>query len=115
MKKLGVIITDCERFGNFVMSDFITETLETFDKNIINSMLLESCNQKVNNLKPEIRELTVFKERKITRAFRKWKEIVHLQKYNGFHGMNDNPVSGYPKNNSLVSYYGIPIINIGTR
>ncbi|MCV9931242.1 hypothetical protein OIU80_03030 [Flavobacterium sp. LS1R47] len=66
------------------MSDFIAEALEKFDEIIIYSRLPESCYQKVNNPKLEIRELTVFKEGKITWALRKWKEIAHLQKYKSF-------------------------------
>jgi hypothetical protein len=103
MKKLGIVITDGVGYRNFVMSDFITEATKQFDKIIIYSGLPESCYQKLNNSKIEIKELAVFKEGKATWAFRKWKEIAHLQKYRSFYGMNDNLISGYPKNNSLRS------------
>ena len=105
MKKLGIVITDGVGYRNFVMSDFITEAVKQFDKIIIYSGLPESCYQNFNNSKLEIKELAVFKEGKKTWAFRKWKEIAHLQKNKSFYGMNDNLVSGYPKNNSVRSLF----------
>jgi hypothetical protein len=105
MKKLGIVITDGVGFRNFVMSDFISEAVKQFDKIIIYSGLPESCYQNFNNSKLEIKELAVFKEGKATWAFRKWKEIAHLQKNKSFYGMNDNLVSGYPKNNSVRSLF----------
>ncbi|WP_264535034.1 CDP-glycerol glycerophosphotransferase family protein [Flavobacterium sp. N1736] len=105
MKKLGIVITDGVGYRNFVMSDFITEAVKEFDKIIIYSGLPESCYQNFNNSKLEIKELAVFKEGKATWAFRKWKEIAHLQKNKSFYGMNDNLVSGYPKNNSVRSLF----------
>jgi hypothetical protein len=81
MKIIGVVITDGVGFRNFVMSDFITEALDKFDKIIIYSGLPKSCYKNFNNSKLEIKELTVFKEGKMTWAFRKWKEIAHLQKH----------------------------------
>lgn len=103
MKKLGIVITDGVGFRNFVMSDFLEEAVNQFDKIIIYSGLPESCYQNFDNPKLEIKELTVFKEGKTTWAFRKWKEIAHLKKYKKFYGMNDNLVSGYPKTNSVRS------------
>jgi hypothetical protein len=105
MKIIGVVITDGVGFRNFVMSDFITEALDKFDKIIIYSGLPKSCYKNFNNSKLEIKELTVFKEGKMTWAFRKWKEIAHLQKHKKFYGMNDNLVSGYPKASSLRSSF----------
>ncbi|MEA9413095.1 CDP-glycerol glycerophosphotransferase family protein [Flavobacterium sp. PL02] len=105
MKKLGIVITDGVGFRNFVMSDFISEAVKQFDEIIIYSGLPESCYQNFNNSKLEIKELAVFKEGKATWAFRKWKEIAHLQKNKSFYGMNDNLVSGYPKNNSVRSLF----------
>ncbi|KQW97714.1 hypothetical protein [Flavobacterium sp. Root420] len=105
MKKLGVVITDGVGFRNFIMSDLLAEAVNQFDTVIIYSGLPESCYPKLNNLKLEIKELSVFKEGKITWAFRKWKEIAHLQKHKNFYGMNDNLIVGYPKNNSLRSIF----------
>lgn len=103
MKKLGVVITDGVGFRNFIMSKFIAEATEQFDKIIIYSGLPESCYLNLNNPKLEIKELTVFKEGKITWGFRKWKELGHLQKYRSFYGMRNNLVSGYPRSNSARS------------
>lgn len=103
MKKLGVVITDGVGFRNFVMSDFIKETVKQFDKVVIYSSLPENCYQYFDDSRIEIKELTVFKEEKATWVFRKWKEIAHIQKNKAFYGMNDNLISGYPKNNSLRS------------
>lgn len=105
MKKLGVVITDGVGFRNFVMSNFISEAINQFDRIIIYSGLPKNCYENFNNPKIEIKELTVFKEGKATWAFRKWKEIAHLQKYKSFYGMNDNLVIGYPKTNSLRSIF----------
>jgi len=105
MKKLGIVITDGVGYRNFVMSDFITEAVKQFDEIIIYSGLPTSCYQHFDNSKLEIKELAVYKEGKATWAFRKWKEIAHLQKNKSFYGMNDNLVSGYPKNNSVRSLF----------
>ncbi|MBF7090615.1 hypothetical protein IUY40_03545 [Flavobacterium sp. ALJ2] len=105
MKKLGVVITDGVGFRNFVMSDFIAEALKQFDKIVVYSGLPESCYQNFDNPKLEIKELAVYKEGKITWAFRKWKELAHLQKHKAFYGMNDNLVSSYPKNNSIRAMF----------
>ncbi|MDL2143362.1 CDP-glycerol glycerophosphotransferase family protein [Flavobacterium tructae] len=103
MKKLGVVITDGVGFRNFVMSDFLVEVVNQFDKIIIYSGLPKSCYQNFDNSKIEIKELAVFKEGKATWFFRKWKEIAHLQKHKKFYGMKDNLGSGYLKNNSFSS------------
>jgi hypothetical protein len=105
MKKLGVVITDGVGFRNFIMSDFIAEAIEQFDKIVIYSGLPASCYKNFNNQKLEIKELAVFNEGKTTWAFRKWKEIAHLHKHKNFYGMNDNLVSGYPKSNSFRSLF----------
>ncbi|MRX67893.1 UDP-N-acetylglucosamine:LPS N-acetylglucosamine transferase [Flavobacterium resistens] len=103
MKKLGIVITDGVGFRNFVMSDFITEALSQFDKIVIYSGLPKSCFDDFNSPKLEIIELPVFIEKKGTWFFRKWKELGHLQKFKNFYGMNDNLVSGLPRNNSARS------------
>lgn len=103
MKKLGIVITDGVGFRNFVMSNFISEATLQFDNIVFYSGLPESCYKDFSNLNLEIKELPVFTEKKKTWIFRKWKELGHLQKYKKFHGMNDNLVSGYPKNNNARS------------
>jgi len=105
MKTLGVVITDGVGYRNFIMSNFIAETVLQFDKIIIYSGLPKSCYQSFDNPKLEIKELTVFKEGKATWAFRKWKELAHLQKHKTFYGMQDNLKMGYPGSNSLRSVF----------
>lgn len=105
MRKLGIVISDGVGFRNFVMSNFITEAIQKFDKIIIYSGLPESCYNDINHSKLEIKELPVFTEGKMTWAFRKWKELGHLQKNRKFHGMNDNLISGYPKRNSIRNIF----------
>jgi len=102
-KKIGIVITDGVGFRNFVMSDFITEATFEFEKIFIYSGLPKSCYNDLNYSNIEVKELPVFVEGKGTWLFRKWKELGHLQQHKGFYGMNNNLVSGYPKNNSARS------------
>jgi hypothetical protein len=81
------------------MSDFIAEASMQFDRIFIYSGLPKTAFRTLPH-NVEIKELTVFKEGKLTWFFRKWKEVGHLQKYRSFYGMKDNLISGYPKNNS---------------
>ncbi|PKP12271.1 MAG: hypothetical protein CVU08_11345 [Bacteroidetes bacterium HGW-Bacteroidetes-3] len=103
MKKLGIVITDGVGFRNFMLSNFMDEVSQQFDAVIIYSGLPKSAYQNKLPSNIEIKELEVFKESKLTWFFRKWKEVAHLQKYQSFYGMNDNLVTGYPKNNSVRS------------
>ena len=100
MKKLGLVITDGVGYRNFIMSDFISEAINQFDSITIYSGLPISAYNDIPSSKITIKELDVFVEGKTTWFFRKWKELAHLQKHQSFYGMNDNLVSGYPKNNS---------------
>ncbi len=102
-KKLGIVITDGVGFRNFMLSDFMQEISQQFDAIVIYSGLPKSAYQTKLPSNIEIKELEVFTESKLTWFFRKWKEVAHLQKFKAFYGMNDNLVSGYPKNNSLRS------------
>lgn len=103
MKKLGIVITDGVGFRNFVMSDFLFEVVNQFDKIIIYSGLPKNCYNYFDNSKIEVKELAIFNEGKTTWFFRKWKELAHLQKHKKFYGMKDNLGSGYHKNNSFRS------------
>lgn len=103
MKKIGIVITDGVGFRNFIMSDFIIEATKQFDKIIIYSGLPISAYDSVLNFNVSIKELELFKEKKLTWIFRKWKELAHLQQHKSFYGMKDNLVSGYPTTNSLRS------------
>jgi hypothetical protein len=90
MKNLGVVITDGVGFRNFILSDFISETKNNFDKVVIYSCIPASAFQKYN-LNCKIVELDQFNEKFITWFFRKTKEVAHLQlhKKNNF-GIQDN-------------------------
>ena len=103
MKILGIVITDGVGFRNFMLSNFMQEISQQFDAVVIYSGLPKSAYQTKLPSNIEIKELEVFTESKLTWFFRKWKEVAHLQKFKAFYGMNDNLVSGYPKNNSLRS------------
>jgi hypothetical protein len=103
MKKLGIVITDGVGFRNFMLSNFMVEVSQQFEEVIIYSGLSKSAYQTKLPANITIRELEVFTESKLTWFFRKWKEVAHLQKFKAFYGMNDNLVSGYPKNNSARS------------
>jgi hypothetical protein len=114
MKKIGIVITDGVGFRNFIMSNFIVEATLQFEKIIIYSGLPKSCYGLFDNSKIEIKELSIFIERKNTWFFRKWKELAHLQRHKEFFGMRDNLVSGYPKSNSSRSLL-IKILYFFTR
>ena len=90
MKNLGVVITDGVGFRNFILTNFIKESNEKFDKVIIFSCLPKSVYNDLN-LNCEIVELEVFNESFINWFFRKAKETAHLQlhKKNNF-GIQDN-------------------------
>lgn len=102
MRKLGVVITDGVGFRNFIMSDFITEAAIQFDAIFIYSGLPTTAFPALPE-NVEVKELTVFKEGRLTWFFRKGKEVAHLQKHQVNYGMKHNLVAGYPKNNSVRS------------
>lgn len=102
MRKLGVVITDGVGFRNFIMSDFITEAAIQFDAIFIYSGLPRAAFPALPE-NVEVKELTVFKEGRLTWFFRKGKEVAHLQKHQVNYGMKHNLVAGYPKNNSVRS------------
>jgi len=99
MKKIAIVITDGVGFRNFIMSDFISEALQQFDKVIIYSGLPIGTYEAIPHSNITIKELDVFVEGKSTWFFRKWKEVAHQQKHQTFYGMKDNLQTGYPKNN----------------
>jgi hypothetical protein len=100
MKKLGIVITDGVGFRNFVMSDFIAEVIKQFDLVIVYSGLPKTAFKEISHPKVIIKELEVYVESKPVWFFRKWKELAHLHKHQSFYGMEDNLITGYPKNNS---------------
>ncbi len=95
MKKLGVVITDGVGFRNFVMSNFIKEAHQKFEKVTIYSGLPETIYGSLPE-NVEVKELKVFTEGKASWYFRKWKEITHLQRGRSYYGMKDNKKMNYP-------------------
>ncbi len=95
MKRIGIVITDGFGFRNFILSDFIHEINNNFDKVIIFSCLPIQVYEEYN-LKCEIVELEVFNEKFITWFFRKAKEVAHLQLHKkGNFGIEDNLKTNY--------------------
>jgi len=103
MKKLGIVITDGVGFRNFILSDFLSEAIQQFDKVTIYSGLPMNAYDAIPQSNIVIKELDVFVEGKPTWFFRKWKEVAHLQKYRSFYGMKDNLLTGFPTTNSVRS------------
>ncbi|MET0946684.1 MAG: hypothetical protein ABWY22_14860 [Flavobacterium sp.] len=98
-KKLGVVITDGVGYRNYIMSNFIEEATQKFEKVIIYSGLPKST-YTLTQENVEIKELQVFNEGKSTWVFRKFKEVAHLQRYKSFYGMEDILAVGYPRTNT---------------
>lgn len=95
MKIIGVVITDGIGFRNFILSDFILEINNTFDRVVIFSCLPRKVYEEYN-LNCEIVELEVFNEKFITWFFRKAKEVSHLQLHKkGNFGIQDNLGTNY--------------------
>lgn len=104
MKNLGVVITDGVGFRNFILSDFLQEAEQNFDKVIILSCLPKYVFENLN-LEYEIIELIVFEESFKTWFFRKVKEVAHLQLHrkNNF-GIQDYFNLSYSKSKSARGY-----------
>ncbi|WP_395065218.1 hypothetical protein [Flavobacterium sp.] len=104
MKNLGVVITDGVGFRNFILSDFIKEAKNKFDKVIIFSCLPKSVYEDFN-LNCDIVELEVYNENFKTWFYRKSKEVAHLQLHrkNNF-GIQDNFNSNKSNSNTNRGY-----------
>lgn len=120
MKKLGIVITDGVGYRNFIMSSFMDEAVQKFDKIIIYSGL-PALVYKLNQYpQVTVRELEVFHEDHISFIFRKWKEIAHMESNRGNYGMTDNNRTNYPKTpsfkNSIIKlFYFISKIHSSSR
>ena len=96
LKKIGIVITDGVGYRNFVLSYFLDELSKVFDCVYLYSGLPKDIYTSLPH-NVELRELPVFKERKITWFFRKWKEVAHLQRYKvDNYGIRYNLSVGYP-------------------
>lgn len=97
MNKLGIVITDGVGYRNFILSDFLTESTQTFDEVVLFSCLPKSVYTNLPN-RCTVIELDVFQEKFPTWFFRKAKEVTHLQLHsNGNFGIQDNLKTTYSK------------------
>lgn len=100
-KALGIVITDGVGYRNFILSDFIQEAEQQFEKVYILSCLPKEV-YKEFNFNCEIIELDVFQEKFPTWFFRKAKEVTHLQLHTkGNFGISDNLRATYSKANNF--------------
>lgn len=104
MNKLGVVITDGVGYRNFILSDFINESKNTFDEVIIFSYLPTAVYKHLN-LNCTIVELEIVPEKFITWFFRKAKELTHLKLHasNNF-GIQDNLRMNYSNSKTPRGY-----------
>ncbi len=90
MKNLGVVITDGVGYRNFILSDFIEEAKDKYDKVILFSCLPKEVYNSLD-LDCEIIELAVYEENFLGWFFKKAKEVTHLQLHaKGNFGIADN-------------------------
>jgi hypothetical protein len=101
MSVLGLVITDGVGYRNYILSNFIKESVKKYDKIIVFSGIpIEQYSKEYGKL--ELVELPLFYESKPTWYFRKLKELahLHLHKKKAF-GIQDTLSFSYPKRNSL--------------
>lgn len=103
MKKLGVVITDGVGYRNFILSDFISESQESFDEVVILSYLPKTIYQ--SNTTCRVIELSVHEEQFVNWFFRKAKELahLHLHKKRNF-GIQDSLRINNSKSNTIRGY-----------
>jgi len=94
---LGIVITDGVGYRNFVLSDFLDQASNQFEKVVLFSCLPKSAYQKIPN-KVEVIEFQVIEETFFTWFWRKAKEVAHLQLHrkNNF-GIQDNWIANRSK------------------
>ncbi|QED37749.1 hypothetical protein FK178_08440 [Antarcticibacterium arcticum] len=112
---LGVVIVDGVGFRNFILSNFINESLDIFDQIIIFSGLPASAYIGIENSNIRIVELPVFRELGKTWFWRKMKEVAHMQKHkDNFAGISYNLEKNRPTTNSKRAYLTRLIFNLTT-
>jgi hypothetical protein len=98
---LGLVIVDGVGYRNFVLSDFINQSLNTFDEVIIFSGLPSESLGMQEQANVKIIELPVFQESGNTWIWRKAKEVAHMQLHKeNFAGVNYNLEKNYPSTKS---------------
>ncbi len=100
MNNIGVVITDGVGYRNFILSGFIEEAGKEFDSVVIYSFLPAS----IYSVMPpgcKIVEMEADQETFPLWAFRKTKELAHLQNHRkGNFGIQDTLMINYPKGNN---------------
>ena len=97
MKKIGLVITDGVGYRNFILSDFIKESLLKYDQVVIFSCIPRSVFP-ILNKNVKIIELDIFKESFYTWFFKKWKEVTHLRIFESTNfGISDTIQINSPK------------------
>jgi len=89
MKKLGVVIVDGVGYRNFILSNFLQEVSNKFDKIVIYSGLKERVYNLDNYNNIKVVELEIYRENRQAWFYRKLNETAHLFKYKSFFGIND--------------------------
>jgi len=104
MNKIGLVITDGVGFRNFILSDFLREAEQNFDKVVIYSCLPTSVYSGLITT-AEVVELELFRENIYTWFFMKCKEVAHLQLHRkGNFGIQDAFRINKAKSSSIRGY-----------
>ncbi|MBO2544287.1 hypothetical protein J0871_07650 [Salegentibacter sp. BDJ18] len=99
-KTLGLVITDGVGYRNFVLSDFLPQAKQQFDRIVIFSGLPRNVYQQERDSRIEVVELPIFIEPFKSWFWRKAKEVAHLQAHKENFGINDNLKANKIKSNS---------------
>jgi hypothetical protein len=102
---LGLVITDGVGYRNFVLSDFLRQSLKQFAKVIVFSGLPKEVYDLGDLENIRIIELPIYRETSQSWFWRKFKEIAHLQLHKNFYGIHDNLKANYPRSYSKRSFF----------
>ncbi|GHA50364.1 hypothetical protein GCM10007103_33900 [Salinimicrobium marinum] len=98
---LGLVIVDGVGYRNFILSDFVNQSLNTFDEVVIFSGLPSESFGMQEQSNVRIIELPVFQESGKTWFWRKAKEVAHMQLHkDNFAGIDYNLQKNYPNTKS---------------
>lgn len=100
-KSLGLVITDGVGYRNFILSNFLEEASQNFERLVIYSGLPRQVYELSSYLNIEVRILPLFREPSSTWFWRKSKELAHLQLHKGFFGIYDNLLASRGQTGSM--------------
>ena len=111
-KHLGVVITDGVGYRNFLMSNFVKQAAQAFEKITIYSGLPKTCyNFDLLPANITVIDLPMYVENKKIWGIRKLKEVTHLYLHRDYYGIKDNLRRNYPnsfsKRNVLLAFIHI--------